>query len=149
MKTIYFNGNVYTGDEALVSAFAVENGKFVFAGSDAEAKALAAEGDTLTDLGGKFVCAGFNDSHIQGGQLVGLGRALLRRQVGRPLDQRLNAGNVFGLVHDDQPHGLTVGTAGRKPHGLDDIIHHILRDGFLRKTAVGAAGNKRLHNRHL
>ncbi len=29
MKTIYFNGNVYTGDEALVSAFAVENGKFV------------------------------------------------------------------------------------------------------------------------
>ena len=64
MKTIYFNGNVYTGDEALVSAFAVENGKFVFAGSDAEAKALAAEGDTLTDLGGKFVCAGFNDSHM-------------------------------------------------------------------------------------
>lgn len=64
MKTIYFNGNVYTGGEALVSAFAVENGKFVFAGSDAEAKTLAAEGDTLTDLDGKFVCAGFNDSHM-------------------------------------------------------------------------------------
>ena len=33
MKTIYKNGAVYTGKLPLVEAFAVEDGKFVFAGS--------------------------------------------------------------------------------------------------------------------
>ena len=41
MKTIYKNGAVYTGKLPLVEAFAVEDGKFVFAGSSAEADALA------------------------------------------------------------------------------------------------------------
>lgn len=36
MKTIYKNGAVYTGKLPLVEAFAVEDGKFVFAGSSAE-----------------------------------------------------------------------------------------------------------------
>lgn len=45
MKTIYKNGAVYTGKLPLVEAFAVEDGKFVFAGSSAEADALAAAGD--------------------------------------------------------------------------------------------------------
>ena len=40
MKTIYKNGAVYTGKLPLVEAFAVEDGKFVFAGSSAEADAL-------------------------------------------------------------------------------------------------------------
>lgn len=40
MKTIYYNGKVYTGEMPLVTAFAVENGKFVFAGSDSEASRL-------------------------------------------------------------------------------------------------------------
>ena len=108
-------------------------------------------GQRNAGVGGEVAGDGsvLNHGHIQGGKLVGLGRALLRGQIGCPFDQRLNAGHIFGLVHDDQPHGLTVGTAGRKPHGLDDIIHHILRDGFLLKTAVGAAGNERLHNRRL
>ena len=44
MKTIYKNGAVYTGELPLVQAFAVENGKFIFAGSNAEAnKAFANE----------------------------------------------------------------------------------------------------------
>ena len=58
MKTIYKNGAVYTGKLPLVEAFAVEDGKFVFAGSSAEADALAAAGDKVVDLGGKFVCSG-------------------------------------------------------------------------------------------
>ena len=32
--------------------------------------------------------------------------------------------------------------------GLDDIIHHILRNSFLCKAAVGAAADKSIHNRH-
>ena len=53
MKTIYKNGAVYTGKLPLVEAFAVEDGKFVFAGSSAEADALAAAGDKVVDLGGR------------------------------------------------------------------------------------------------
>ena len=73
MKTIYYNGRVYTGKLPLVQAFAVEGDKFTFAGSDEEALALWAEGDGKVDLGGKFVCAGFNDSHMH---LLNYGQSL-------------------------------------------------------------------------
>ena len=64
MKTIYYNGAVYTGTLPLAEAFAVENGRFLFAGTSEAAKALAADNDRLIDLGGRFVCSGFNDSHM-------------------------------------------------------------------------------------
>ncbi len=73
MKTIYFNGAVYTGTLPLVQAFAVENGMFTFAGTNQEAQALAGAEDTMVDLHGGFVCAGFNDSHMH---LLGFGNAL-------------------------------------------------------------------------
>lgn len=78
MKTIYINGAVYTGSLPLVSAFAVEGDKFVFAGNDEEAKALAVQGDELVDLEGKFVCSGFNDSHMH---LLNYGGSLLAAQL--------------------------------------------------------------------
>ena len=71
MKTIYYGGAVYTGTLPLVEAFVVEDGKFLFAGSNGEA--LAFEGEKV-DLGGKFVCAGFNDSHMH---LLNYGQALV------------------------------------------------------------------------
>lgn len=74
MKTVYHNAKVYTGTLPLVEAFAVEDGRFVFAGSEKEALALLSEGDTAVDLGGSFVCAGFNDSHMH---LLGYGLSLL------------------------------------------------------------------------
>ena len=73
MKTIYYNGRVYTGKLPLVQAFAVEGDKFVFAGSDGQALALWNEGDERVDLCGKFVCAGFNDSHMH---LLNYGQSL-------------------------------------------------------------------------
>ena len=78
MKTIYYNGRVYTGSLPLVQAFAVENGIFTFAGSTQEAKALAESDDQLVDLNGGFVCAGFNDSHMH---LLGFGHALYMAQL--------------------------------------------------------------------
>ena len=73
MKHIFYNGSVYTGSMPLAEAFAVENGKFLFAGSNADAKAMAKGDDTLTDLRGSFVCSGFNDSHMH---LLGFGNLL-------------------------------------------------------------------------
>ena len=71
MKTAYFNGCVYTGQLPLQQAFLVENGIFIAVGSNEEI--LALKGNQVVDLEGKFVCAGFNDSHMH---LLNLGQAL-------------------------------------------------------------------------
>ena len=71
MKTVYYNAQVYTGALPLQQAFAVKDGKFIFAGSNADALALDAE--QFIDLQGAFVCAGFNDSHMH---LLNLGQTL-------------------------------------------------------------------------
>ena len=43
MKTIYYNGKVYTGEEALQQAFIVENGLFGYVGDSETAKAVKGE----------------------------------------------------------------------------------------------------------
>ncbi|MBQ7305796.1 MAG: amidohydrolase family protein, partial [Clostridia bacterium] len=64
MKQLFIGGRVFTGEMPLQTAFAVEGDRFVAVGSDEDILALRREGDTLTDLAGQFVCAGFNDSHM-------------------------------------------------------------------------------------
>lgn len=62
MKTVFYNGSVYTGQLLLCQAFAIEGDKFIFVGTNEDALALGAE--KTIDLNGTFVCAGFNDSHM-------------------------------------------------------------------------------------
>ena len=69
MKTVYHNGIIYTGQLPLKQAFAEEDGKFCFVGSDTELP----DADCYIDLEEKFVCAGFNDSHMH---LLNYGQAL-------------------------------------------------------------------------
>ena len=61
-STAYVNGTVYTmeseGDKC--SAFVVQDGKFVYCGSDEEAKKLA---DEVVDLHGAAVLPGMIDTH--------------------------------------------------------------------------------------
>ena len=71
MKTAYINGLVYTGELPLKQAFLVQDGTFIAVGSTEEILPLAA--DHTVDLGGRFVCPGFNDSHMH---LLNLGQAL-------------------------------------------------------------------------
>ena len=78
MADIYCNRKVFTGELPLISAFAVENGRFIAAGSDAEVLNIKKAGDTLTDLHGAFVCPGFNDSHMH---LLNFGQVLLSAQL--------------------------------------------------------------------
>ena len=70
MKTAYYNARVYTGQLPLQEAFVVEDGKFVYVGSK---EAISADVAEKIDLNGRFVCAGFNDSHMH---LLNLGQAL-------------------------------------------------------------------------
>ncbi len=73
MKTIYYNGVVYTGELPLRQAFIVEDGRFLFAGNTEDAMRMADAGDELVDLEGRFVCSGFNDSHMH---VLGFGKLL-------------------------------------------------------------------------
>lgn len=78
MKTIYHHAAVYTGQLPLVQAFIVKDGRFSFAGTDAEALARLDSGDTAVDLGGAFVCPGFIDSHMH---LLNYGQSLRIAQL--------------------------------------------------------------------
>ncbi len=80
MKTIYYNGMIYTGELPLVEAFAVEGDRFVAAGTDAQVRGLAQKGDCLVDLEGRFVCSGFQDSHMH---LLNFGHALWAAQLAK------------------------------------------------------------------
>lgn len=80
MKEIFYNANVYSGSLPLREAFVVEDGRFLFVGDNESALALAQEGDSLHNLEGKFVCPGFNDSHMH---LLGFGGLLSIAQLGK------------------------------------------------------------------
>ena len=64
MRTIYLGGRVFTGALPLKEAFIVEEDKFLAAGTDEEMLALRQEEDVIVPLEGRFVCPGFNDSHM-------------------------------------------------------------------------------------
>ncbi len=72
---IVVNGRVYTVDDfrPIVSAFAVKNGRILFAGSEREVRALAGAKTRVLDVGGATVIPGMVDAHAH---LVGLGSAL-------------------------------------------------------------------------
>lgn len=77
-RSIYYNGIVYIGEMPLKEAFVVEKGKFIYAGDNHDAMAMAGSEDELIDLEGRFVCSGFQDSHMH---LLGLGNLLFTAQL--------------------------------------------------------------------
>jgi len=74
---VLVNGTIYTVDKTrpVVSALAVARGLILFAGSDADAKALANAATSVIDLHGATVVPGFTDAHAH---LLGLGDMLRR-----------------------------------------------------------------------
>ena len=88
MKTIYYNGQVYTGQLPLQQAFAVEDGIFTSIGTDSEL--LSGEKENTVNLNGAFVCPGFNDSHMH---LLNFGQTLTIA----PLTEHTNS--MSDLIH--------------------------------------------------
>ncbi|MBU6367738.1 MAG: amidohydrolase [Gemmatimonadetes bacterium] len=72
---IVTNARVYTADDARprVEAFAVRDGRFVFAGSALEAAALRGPATRVVDAGGETVIPGMTDAHAH---LAGLAETL-------------------------------------------------------------------------
>lgn len=62
---VLFNGKVFTAESSApkAQAVAVENGKILQVGSDADIKALADSGTTVIDLAGKALMPGMIDAH--------------------------------------------------------------------------------------
>lgn len=62
---VLFNGKIFTADrnQPKVQALAVQNGKVLQVGSDAQIKALIDSGTQVIDLGGKTLMPGLIDSH--------------------------------------------------------------------------------------
>jgi predicted amidohydrolase YtcJ len=72
---IVVNAKVYTVDQSrpIVSAFAVRNGRFIFAGSEVEARALAGPRTRIVDAKKATIIPGMVDAHAH---LRGLGSSL-------------------------------------------------------------------------
>ena len=85
------------------------------------------------------------DCHKQGGALLRFGGALLRRQVGGPVHQRVGLFHHLGRANGQVFQRLAVGAAAGNAGGLQQVgqggVGHRLR----REAAVGAAGGKELH----
>lgn len=62
---VYVNARIWTGDSLVPSAqaLAVQNGRLVRVGTDAEVRALAGPSTRVVDLGGQRVVPGFIDAH--------------------------------------------------------------------------------------
>ena len=98
MKTIFFGGSIYTGQLPLAEAFAVEGDRFLFAGTTDEALKFANPEDQIVDLKGKFVCAGFNDSHMH---LLNFGQTLKTA----PLHE--HTGSLIDMLHCLKAHPVS------------------------------------------
>ncbi len=101
MRTIYYGGSVFTGALPLTEAFLVEDGRFLAVGTDAEILAQRRPDDEAIDLKGRFVCAGFNDSHMH---VVNYGSAMEQCDLSRAtgsLAELQDALRAFAAEHPD------------------------------------------------
>jgi len=77
MITRYENARIFTATQQTAECFVVKDGLFIFAGKIDEAKSAYPHAECV-DLGGRFVCPGFNDSHMH---LLELGCVLEQAQL--------------------------------------------------------------------
>ncbi|MDU9416806.1 amidohydrolase [Pseudomonas sp. zfem005] len=110
---VLFNGKVFTADKArpMVQAIAVENGKVLAVGSDAEIKALADASTQRIDLAGKALMPGLIDTHshaIFGGLEMSTANMGDEQVSLEELEKRLRGWRDDGTAR----HGDTLNVAG-------------------------------------
>ena len=92
-ETLYWNGPIYTADDAQpkVEAVAVANGKILFAGSRKQAEKLKGKATKIVDLKGAAMFPGFTDAHVH---LRGVGE----REMTLNLDSTTSLAAVMDAV---------------------------------------------------
>jgi predicted amidohydrolase YtcJ len=112
---IYVNGAVITVDAAkpYAEAFAVTNGRFSAAGTNAEIRRLAGPGVQVVDLKGMTVTPGFNDAHL----------------------------HPVGLYDDDSPYS-TPWLGPDKVRSLDDLLSALKAKARKTPTGKMVAGSR-------
>lgn len=118
MEVAYVNGNVYTmkeeGDKC--SAFVVRDGKFLYCGTDEEAKRLA-DGGKVVDLKGAVVLPGMIDTHqhvfsyardlmklnLKAAKSLGELKEMIRKRAEETLDGQWILGTGFDQERFDVP----------------------------------------------
>ena len=119
MKTVYYNGKIYTGKESLQQAFLVENGIFTAVGSDEEVSLFAGADTARVNLEGRFACPGFNDSHMH---LLSFGKYLCDAQLGqhtKSLSEMLEYLREYATVHPPRKGGWLRGRGWNQDYFTD------------------------------
>lgn len=100
MTTCYENARVFTADNRAADCFVVKDGLFAFVGT-ADAAHRAYPDARRIDLNGRFVCPGFNDSHMH---LLHLGCMLTQAQLAADsLAHMLSALAQYVAAHPQEP----------------------------------------------
>ncbi|MBQ7058079.1 MAG: amidohydrolase [Firmicutes bacterium] len=119
MRTIYYNGKVYTGSDVLQTAFTVEEGVFTAVGSDKEILSLKEADTACVDLQGQFVCPGFNDSHMH---LLSFGNSLRGAQLAEHTDSlagMMQYLKAFANAHPPRKGGWLTGRGWNQDYFTD------------------------------
>jgi predicted amidohydrolase YtcJ len=99
---IVVNARVYTVDDSrpMVPAFAVKNGRILFAGSDGEVRALAGPRTKIINAAGATVIPGMIDAHAH---LAGLGNSLANANLAGSRTYAEAIARVVAHSHDAKP----------------------------------------------
>ena len=124
MPTIYTNACVFTDDGVMRGGFAVDGDRFVATGSD-EMLAHAYPGAQTVDLGGRFVCPGFNDSHMH---LLELGCVLTQAQLAPCTDSLAHVLLAVGAFASAHPQEAFVLGRGWNHDDFTDVSRYPTRD---------------------
>ena len=103
---IFYNGKIHTMNGEAVSAMAVKNHLIEAVGTTEEMKYLADADCTFTDLQGKCVLPGFNDTHCHV-LLTGLSRERLDLTGVRSVEELIERGRSF-ILEKNLPEGTWI-----------------------------------------
>ncbi len=124
MIQCYENARVFTANDRTADCFVVQDGRFVFVGARKDAHAAFPDAEII-DLGGKFVCPGFNDTHLH---LLNIGCMLTQAQLAPATDSLAHVLSAFQAYADAHPDDAWLQGRGWNQDYFSDEVRYPTRD---------------------
>jgi len=124
MTTRYQNARVFTANKQSADSFVVDEGRFIFVGTQRDAE-KAYPNVKVIDLNGKFVCPGFNDSHMH---LLELGSTLMEAQLTPHTDSLDHVLDALKAFVDQHPQECFYLGRGWNQDDFSDVKRYPTRD---------------------